>query len=124
MICTSVVSWKVIGPSKHFSVSAHHEDCSGRLLFCMAASTLSNRATKIASPSDVTPPVEPRYPIAPGSISRCHASLWRCNATGSLVCPSMTCMNMVGSYLADRGARDHPHARVLLGTRVVNGGRV
>src|SRR5690606_19781796 len=92
--CTSSVSWNVTGPSKHCSVSAHHADCSGRLLLRIAEARSAKRATRMQCPSSVQPPAEPRNPSAPGRSSSSHTWIRRCTASGSEDLPSITWMNM------------------------------
>src|SRR5438132_2756384 len=111
-VWTSSESLKVTGPSKHFSVSAHHCPCSGRSLLALAAAAESKRARQIPRPSSATPAVDPKKPFAPGRRSLSQRSSWRRKPSRSPTRPSITCTNTV--HLHSRpGCPSSPAARGL-----------
>src|SRR5437773_10105463 len=79
---TEVLLWNTGSPVNSAAVCSHHPVCSGRSLFCRAASSDSKRARAISVPSSVTPDVLPSHPTAPGATSSTHLSSLRAHLRG------------------------------------------
>ncbi len=101
---TCVLLWNVGSSTKYDAIFSHHAPCSGRSLFCCAASSDSNRTSAMRVPSSVTPPVLPSHPIAPGATSETHLSRCARTCAASETFPWITCTNMSNSPLQPRAA--------------------